>query len=98
MSNHPTELALPDGATIEQAAAAIAGLRYDALAAFFDALAEKIVLDAGADAADGRPQLAERLQQLAHRVAWCARDTEDVWRLCASHENTPTIAPRRPAP
>lgn len=89
--SHPVALVLPDGATLsaDLAAELVANLRYDALGAFFDALAERLALDAHADAARGRPQLAERLHQLAQRAAWCARDAESVWRLCAprSQEN-----------
>ena len=72
------------GALIELAEE-IGDLRYDALAAFLNALAEKLNADAGADARRSRPRLAAALRAASERVNDAAGEVAKAWKIAAPH-------------
>jgi hypothetical protein len=71
--------------TLSELAAELGDLRYDALAVFLRALAEKLGADAAADAGRGRPRLAAALRKGAAGVAEAAQELERAWAIAAPH-------------
>jgi hypothetical protein len=69
--------------TLTELASDLGDLRYDALAAFLAALAEKIDADGRADAGRGRNKLAAALRGAGTSVASAAADVERAWSICA---------------
>lgn len=69
--------------TLTQLAGEVGDLRYDALAAFFHALAAKLDADGGADAGRGRHKLAAALHAAGASVTAAATDVERAWSICA---------------
>jgi hypothetical protein len=68
-----------------QLAAEIADLRYDALAAFLQALAAKLGADADADAGRGRPKLAAALRGAAVATTSAAAEIQRAWSVSAPY-------------
>lgn len=71
--------------TLDELAGEVGDLRYDALAAFLRALADKLAADAAADEGRGRPKLAAALRGGAADVAAAAADIERAWAISAPH-------------
>jgi len=63
----------------------VAGLRYDVAAHFLQWLAREYQMQATADRARGRVQLADQLETLAHGVQAQADIMRDIFALCAPH-------------
>ena len=79
---HDTTLARYPG-SLDELAAELGDLRYDALAGFLRTLARKIQVDGTQDAARGRPRLAAALQRCAADLEGAASDMDEVWAICA---------------
>ncbi len=71
--------------TLAELAGDLGDLRYDALAAFLRALAEKIDADGQADAGRGRPRLATALRGAGASIASAADDVERAWSICSPY-------------
>ena len=71
--------------TLDELAGEVSDLRYDALAAFFQALAAKLTTDAVADQARGRPRLAAALRGGASAIATAAAHIEKAWAISSPH-------------
>jgi hypothetical protein len=79
----------------------VGDLRYDALAGFLRALADKLAADGAADAGRGRPRLAAALRNGATGLAAAAAAIDRAWTISAPHigpAGEPGVAPdRRPS-
>jgi hypothetical protein len=71
--------------TLAELASELGDLRYDALAQFLRALAQKLEADANADAGRGRPKLAQALRDGAAGVSAAAAQIEQAWAIAAPH-------------
>jgi hypothetical protein len=81
---HPTEVrGMPDMASL---AREIAGLRYDKLVDFLDALSKKLHEDANADYSRGRLKLATRLAGAAAAVENATTEVSSAWAVCEPYE------------
>jgi hypothetical protein len=69
--------------TLVDLAGELGDLRYDALARFLRALAQKLETDAAADAGRGRPRLAAALRESAADVSLAATAVERAWAISA---------------
>jgi hypothetical protein len=77
----------------------VGDLRYDALAGFLRALADKLASDGAADAGRGRPQLAAALRDGAAGLVAAAAAIDLAWAISAPHMGPaaePGTAPTRP--
>ena len=76
------EVALRGFHSLDEAAAAVGDLRYDALARFLRALEAKLVSDARMDRERGRRELAGRLHSAGLDVGDAAEGIERAWEIC----------------
>ena len=67
--------------TLAELAGDVGDLRYDALVYFLESLAAKLVADAGADKARGRPRLADALRNGAEGVVVASSAIREAWRI-----------------
>jgi hypothetical protein len=67
----------------QDAAKAIADLRYDGLRDLLNALAERLGEDAQADSGRGRPKLAQNLDNASVKALAMAQDIGRAWAICA---------------
>lgn len=79
---HETQI---PGHNLAELAIKIGDLRYDALADFLQALANKIESDAQKDAARGRVKLASNLYKTAQGLTECSQHIERAWLICEPH-------------
>jgi hypothetical protein len=70
----------------------VGDLRYDALAGFLRALADKLTADSAADAGRGRTRLAAALRVGAAGLADAAAGIDRAWAISAPHME-PTTEP-----
>ena len=75
--------------TLSQLANDVADLRYDALAEFLVALAEKLHRDSVADARRSRYQLAAALQLASDSTSVAAQEIQIAWGICEPFMVTP---------
>ncbi len=68
--------------TLSQLANDVADLRYDALAEFLTALADKLHRDSVADAQRSRHQLAASLQSASDSTSAAAHEIQKAWGIC----------------
>jgi hypothetical protein len=66
-------------------ACAVGDLRYDALAGFLRAPADKLAADSAADAGRGRTRLAAALRDSAGGLAAAAAGIDQAWAISAPH-------------
>lgn len=81
-AKHATEI---EGFTNDQLAEALGNLRYDALEDILWLLARKLIMDAVADEARGRQQLASMLTEAGATVEAVSEQMSDIWELCKPH-------------
>jgi hypothetical protein len=67
----------------QEAAKAIADLRYDALRDLLYALSEQLEKDAQADSGRGRPKLAQSLDTASMKALDVAQHIDLAWSICA---------------
>jgi hypothetical protein len=72
-------------ATLPRAGGEVGDLRYDALAGFLRALADKLGADSVADAGRGRPRLAAALRDGAAGLVAAAAAIDRAWAISAPH-------------
>jgi hypothetical protein len=75
--------------TLRELAVELGDLRYDALASFLHAVAQKLAKDATADAARGRRRLATALGDAATGVSAAAAAVERAWIIAEPHMGGP---------
>ena len=71
--------------TLSELAVEVGNLRYDALAIFLRALAEKLAADAAGDESRGRPKLAASLRAASTQIGDAATAIEQSWVISAPH-------------
>jgi hypothetical protein len=87
--------------SLAELAGEVGDLRYDALAGFLRALADKLGADSAADAGRGRPRLAAALQDGAAGLVAAAAAIDRAWAISAPHMGPaaePGAAPDRRPP
>ena len=87
--------------SLGELAGEVGDLRYDALAGFLRALANKLGADSAADAGRGRPRLAAALQDGAAGLVAAAAAIDWAWAISAPHMGPaaePRVAPARRPP
>jgi hypothetical protein len=81
---------LPDvPRNLDDLAANLGDLRYDALADFLKALAAKMAGDACKDEARGRRQLATALHAVAAHLSAAEEDVRRAWAICKPYMDAP---------
>lgn len=82
--SHPTEVFSESGDEIKpgELADLLCDLRYDAMADYLSAIAERLQKDSEGDGGRGRGKLAERLQSAALNLDEAVTDILKCWKIC----------------
>ena len=81
---HPTKIEGFNG-SIEEAAKAIAQMRYDSIFKFLKAFANEFKKQSKGDKKGGRLQLAKLLSVLALALDFSAETMNKIWKLCKKY-------------
>lgn len=94
-AKHPNSIGPFEG-SLDDLAARIGDLRYDALAHFLAQLSAKLASDGDKDAARGRRKLADSLARASAITGEAAAEVERTWRICAPYmPEAPQPSPAR---